>query len=191
VAQERRERAGAAARAIPAVTDTDVSVNEVAQVVKGDPSIGAGFGNYVASVGEGLLDADQFAAAIRGAQPPADLDGPDLAAYNAVKARATEARTRLETERRNRAKATVGTAAAAAGMTPEEIAADLEAQGLPVPEWVRGGGTAPARPAPARAPTIQARSAEELGRKIQAMPGLTSSQKADLYEREAALYGFE
>jgi hypothetical protein len=191
VAQERRERAGAAARAIPAVTDTDVSVNEVAQVVKGDPSIGAGFGNYVASVGEGLLDADQFAAAIRGAQPPADLDGPDLAAYNAVRSRATEARTRLETERRNRARATVGTAAAAAGMTPEEIAADLEAQGLPIPEWVRGGGTAPARPAPARAPTIQARSAEELGRKIQAMPGLTSSQKADLYEREAALYGFE
>jgi len=191
VAQERRERAGAAARAIPAVTDTDVSVNEVAQVVKGDPSIGAGFGNYVASVGEGLLDADQFAAAIRGAQPPADLDGPDLAAYNEVKARATEARTRLETERRNRARATVGTAAAAAGMTPEEIAADLEAQGLPIPEWVRGGGAAPARPAPARAPTIQAKSAEELGRKIQAMPGLTSSQKADLYEREAALYGFE
>jgi hypothetical protein len=187
--QERRERAGAVAKSIPAVTEGEVTVGDVAQIVKGDPSIGAGFGSYVASVGEGLLDQDQFNAAIRGAKAPSDLDGPDLAAYNAIRTKAAETRDRLETERRNKTKATVGTAAAAAGMTPEEVAADLEAQGLPIPEYLRPrAGAAPSRPASSG---IVAKSASELATKINALPGLTGAQKEALYNREAAARGWE
>lgn len=189
VTQERRERAGAVAKSIPAVTEGEVTVGDVAQIVKGDPSIGAGFGNYVASVGEGLLDQDQFNAAIRGANAPSDLDGPDLAAYNAIRTKAAETRERLENERRNKTRATVGTAAAAAGMTREEVAADLEAQGLPIPEYLRPrAGAAPSRPASSG---IVAKSASELATKINALPGLTGAQKEALYNREAAARGWE
>jgi hypothetical protein len=189
VTQERRERAGAVAKSIPAVTEGEVTVGDVAQIVKGDPSIGAGFGNYVASVGEGLLDQDQFNAAIRGANAPSDLDGPDLAAYNAIRTKAAETRERLENERRNKTRATVGTAAAAAGMTREEVAADLEAQGLPIPEYLRPrAGAAPSRPASSG---IVAKSASELATKINALPGLTGAQKEALYNREAVARGWE
>jgi hypothetical protein len=196
--QENRERFGAVGKAIPAIADAEVDNAEVQRAVLADPMLEPGIGIVDYSVGDGGLTKEQVAAAIRGANPPDDLEAPDRAAYNAVRAKAAEVRSKLEGERRAKTKAVVGTAAASAGMTPEQLAADLEAQGLPVPEYIRGTGPAPVRPpatpapvAPRAAiPTINASTAEELGRKIEAMR-LTPQEKLDLYNREAAIRGWE
>lgn len=162
-------------------------------------------GRFVTSDGA-ELDRDAFEAAMRGLPMPASVDEQDVAAYRRLSDEAKKARDRLTTDREKlRSRRIEALALQMEAEGDADPITTMEQSGVILPAELKAkkartvilppAAPTPARPQapaqPAARPTVSATNADDLFDKIQNMPGLTGAQKEALYNREAALRGWE
>lgn len=201
----RTRRVGSTVQEVATLAEpSQVTAEEVtALVTDAGEAIPSARGRYMLKDGT-ELERNEFEAAVRGLPPPADMPSEMLPAYNAIKDSARVAREkRLADKEALRARRLEGIAMELEAEGEADPFTYLEQRaGVVLPASVKAKTRTPAATAPvpvrpqapaqpAARPTIPATSADDLFDKIQTMPGLTGAQKEALYNREAALRGWE
>lgn len=201
----RTRRVGSTVQEVATLAEpSQVTADEVtALVMDSGVAIPGSRGRFVVDDGS-ELERNEFEAAVRGLPPPADMDPSMMSAYRKVADSARVAREkRLADKEALRARRLEGIAMELEAEGEADPLTYLEQRaGVVLPASVKAKTRTPAAPAPAPVrpqaapqpaarPTIPATSADDLFDKIQNMPGLTGAQKEALYNREAALRGWE
>lgn len=201
----RTRRVGSTVQEVATLAEpSQVTADEVtALVMDSGVAIPGSRGRFVVDDGS-ELERNEFEAAVRGLPPPADMDPSMMSAYRKVADSARVAREkRLADKEALRARRLEGIAMELEAEGEADPFTYLEQRaGVVLPASVKAKTRTPAATAPvpvrpqaaaqpAARPTIPATSADDLFDKIQTMPGLTGAQKEALYNREAALRGWE